>query len=202
MNWVFSDCSIRVTVVSRVSQPQWLSCKFATARCAIYLKLFQKRCGGLVSFLICWNEAEGSRTKWLPLGHVYYLCCHAHFDKHFTCILHSKYCIYTYPVPLEYLNNVVMSRYAAQGKRWLWKINLSIWFCCLKNSLMEGKRNGKAQREHTCRNPKRHILPVSLFLCCKMVAVCCFICDPVWENRSYCPCQQIQFFIMNRVVHE
>ena len=27
-------------------------------------------------------------------------------------------------------------------------------------------------------------------------------CDLVWENRSYRPCQQIQFFIINRMVHE
>ena len=38
-------------------------------------------------------------------------------------------------------------------------------FWCMKNSLMKDKRKGKVQREHTCRNPEMHILPVSLFLC-------------------------------------
>ena len=46
------------------------------------------------------------------------------------------------------------------------KINRSIWFCCIKKkkSLMKDKRSNKAQRPHTCQNPKRHISLVSLLV--------------------------------------
>jgi len=58
-----------------------------------------------------------------------------------------------------------------------WKINMSIWFCCMKKkkSLMEDKSNNEAERPHTSRNPERHILLVSLLLCCKIKAVQCFV---------------------------
>jgi len=56
------------------------------------------------------------------------------------------------------------------------KINTSIWLCCkIKKSLMEDKRNNKVQRPHAHWNRKRHVSLVSLLLCHKMVAVCCFI---------------------------
>ena len=53
------------------------------------------------------------------------------------------------------------------------KINSSIWFNCMKmDELDEDKSKNKVQRVHTCRDPRRHILLVSLLLWCKMVAVC------------------------------
>ena len=58
------------------------------------------------------------------------------------------------------------------------KINASIWFCWMKkktSSLIEDKRKDKAQRAHTCQNPKRHIPLASLLLWHKMVAVHCFV---------------------------
>ena len=62
-----------------------------------------------------------------------------------------------------------------KGSVLIGKISTSIWFCCMKKRLMEDKSNNKAQRSHTRRNPKRHILLVSLLLCCKITAVWCFI---------------------------
>jgi len=59
-----------------------------------------------------------------------------------------------------------------------WKINTSIWFCCMKKkkkSLMEDKRNNEAQRPLSPRNPKMHILLVSLLLWHKIVAVHPFV---------------------------
>ena len=58
------------------------------------------------------------------------------------------------------------------------EITALIRFCWMKkkiSSLIEDKRRDKAQRAYTRRNPKRHILRVSLLLWCKMVAVCCFV---------------------------
>ena len=40
------------------------------------------------------------------------------------------------------------------------EINTSIWFRCMKKkviSLTEDKRKDKAQRAHTCQNPKMHM---------------------------------------------
>ena len=43
---------------------------------------------------------------------------------------------------------------------------------------------------------------VILIVFYKIHLKCFSKCDPFWENQSYCPCQQIQFFIMNRMVHD
>ena len=56
-----------------------------------------------------------------------------------------------------------------------WKNSHIKWFPCMKKSLIEDKRNNKAQRPHTCRNPKRHISLVSLLLCIKIVSIRCFL---------------------------
>ena len=53
-----------------------------------------------------------------------------------------------------------------------------MWFQFLKKNttnLIEDKRKDKAQREHTRRNPKRHIPLMSLLLRHKMVAMLCFV---------------------------
>ena len=58
------------------------------------------------------------------------------------------------------------------------KINALIWFRWMKkktSSLIEDKIKDKAQRAYTCRNPKRHILLVSLLFWHKMAAVRCFV---------------------------
>ena len=44
-----------------------------------------------------------------------------------------------------------------------------------KRSLIEDKMKHKAQRKHAHQRPKRHIQPVNLLLCHKMVMVCCFV---------------------------
>ena len=56
------------------------------------------------------------------------------------------------------INNFVKSKYVAQGKKVLiQKINISIWFYCMKKTttcLIEDKRKDMSQRAHTL---KRHM---------------------------------------------
>ena len=73
-----------------------------------------------------------------------------------------------YYYALLHLNIVCCSRKVLIGE-----FDTLIWFHCLKkNGLMEDESN---EREQICQNPKKHISSVSLFLCCKMVIVCCFV---------------------------
>ena len=53
-----------------------------------------------------------------------------------------------------------------------------------KDSLIEDKRKGKAQRAHTRHNSKRHIPLVSLLFWCKMVAVRCIVWSPALQTGS------------------
>ena len=81
-------------------------------------------------------------------------------------------------------------KYAAERKCWIWKSNASIWFPLQRRkttSLIEDKGKGKAQKAHTCRNPKRHIPLVSLLLWHEMMAVRCFIWSlalRLWSDRA------------------
>ena len=52
---------------------------------------------------------------------------------------------------------------------------LVCWMNKKTSSLIEDKRNDKAQRAYTHWNPKRHIPLVSLLLWCKMVAMRCLV---------------------------
>jgi len=71
------------------------------------------------------------------------------------------------------------------GKVLIPKINASIW---LWHNLLKDERKYMMQREHTCRNPKRHISLVSLLLWHKMVVVHCFVwglCLRLWSVRQW-----------------
>jgi len=96
--------------------------------------------------------------------------------------LHLNYCVSSvlvqYLCSSESILKLMLWRLDTLLKESDWKINTSIWCCCMKKkekSLMEDKRNDKAQRPQTRRNPKRHISLVSLLLWCKMVAIRCFV---------------------------
>jgi len=83
------------------------------------------------------------------------------------------------------------------------KINTLVWFHCMKKSLMEDKRNNKAQRPHTHQNSKRLVSLVSLLLWLKIAAVQCFIwrlglwmlsgSEAVWQNLEFLWFLKIQY---------
>ena len=98
----------------------------------------------MISFIFNLSK-WGWRTKWLPPDRICYLCCHAHFNDLFTHILHQS-------IVSTVQNNIVGSRYAAQGKYWLEK--LTRWYGFAAWRRMEDKKNGKVQREQAHWNPK------------------------------------------------
>ena len=61
-----------MTIVLGMRQPQLLSLTVNLQLCAVLTKKGHER--QLVLLLIRQNGAEDSRVKWLPPGHVYYLC--------------------------------------------------------------------------------------------------------------------------------
>jgi len=81
------------------------------------------------------------------------------FKELFAHILHSKvshlYLSNTSRVVQHFKIDAVTSRYTAQGK--CWKINASIWFCCMKNMKSLVEEQWGAEAPHLLEPQKTHL---------------------------------------------
>ena len=158
MQRVLCDCSIRVTVVLGVSQ---LSCKFLNLN-----RVWQ-------IFISSVKTSEGQNDFHQP-GHVYtYILPHPLYNAFCSYLAIEvsypaiEYCICICLILLQYLKSMLWHLDTLLEKSVDWKINTSIWFCCMKKkSLMEDERNNEEQR---------HISLVSLLLWHKIAAAWCLI---------------------------